>query len=126
LLRFGIIKKLLRRIKVYLDETYNKACVVKLLSDKFPVHNGLKQGDALSPLLLNFALGCALREVLENQVSLNLNGIHQLLICVDDVNLLDDGINRIKENAESLLEASRIVRIEVNAQRTKYMIVSLF
>jgi hypothetical protein len=46
--------------------------------------NGLKQGDALSPLLLNFAL--------ENQAGLKLNGTHQLLVYTDDVNLLGDNI----------------------------------
>jgi hypothetical protein len=38
------------------------------LSDKFPIQNGLKQGDALSPLLLNYALEYTIREVQEKQV----------------------------------------------------------
>jgi hypothetical protein len=55
LLEFGIPKKLVRLIKMYLNETYSKVRVGKLLSDKFPIQNGLKQGDALSPLLFSFA-----------------------------------------------------------------------
>jgi hypothetical protein len=51
LLEFGIPKKLIRLIKVYLNETYSEVHTSKLLSDKFPIQNGLKQGDALSPLL---------------------------------------------------------------------------
>jgi hypothetical protein len=51
-----------------LHETYNKIRVGKLLSDKFPIQNGLKQGDALLPLLFNFALGYAISKVHENQV----------------------------------------------------------
>jgi hypothetical protein len=39
-----------------LNETYNKVRIGKHLSDSFPIQNGLKQGDALSPLLFNFAL----------------------------------------------------------------------
>jgi hypothetical protein len=69
-----------------------KVRIVKHLSDSSPVQNGLKQGDALSPLLFNFALEHAIRKVQENQVGLNLNGTHQLLAYADILNLLGDNL----------------------------------
>jgi hypothetical protein len=63
LLEFGIPKKLVRLIKMRFSETYGKVRVGKLLSDKFPIQNGLKQGGSLSSLLFNFALECFFRKV---------------------------------------------------------------
>jgi hypothetical protein len=70
------------------------------LSDKFTIQNGLKQGDALSPLLFNFALEYVIRKVGENQVRLKLNGTYQLPVYADDVNLLAD--NRSHEEKHNL------------------------
>jgi retron-type reverse transcriptase len=66
----------------------------------FPSRNGLKQGDALSPLLFNFALGYAIRRVRVNQDGLKLNVTHQLLAYADDVSILGGSVHTVKEKAE--------------------------
>jgi len=45
-----------RLFKMCLNEIYSEVRISKNLFNAFPIHNGLKQGDSLSPLLFNFAL----------------------------------------------------------------------
>jgi hypothetical protein len=53
-----------------------------------------------------------------------LNGTHQLLVYADDVNLLGDNIDTVNKNAETLIDASKEVGLEVNTEKTRYVLLS--
>ena len=55
---------------------------------------------------------------------LKLNGTPQLLAYADDVNILGGSAHTVKENAEALLVATKEIELEVNADKTKYMVMS--
>jgi hypothetical protein len=57
-------------------------------------------------------------------VGLKLSGPHQLLLYADDVNLMDDKIDTIKKNTEILIDAKEEVGVEVNVEKTKYILLS--
>jgi len=101
LIEFCIPGKLVRLNKTSLTETYSRVRVGKNVSDRFPIRNGLKQGDALEPLLFNFVLQYAIRRVQVNQDGLKVKGTHQLQTYADNVNILGGSIHILKENAEA-------------------------
>jgi hypothetical protein len=66
----------------------------------------------------------AIRKVQENLVGLKLNETHQLLAYANDVNVLGDNIDSINKNTETLIDASKKVGLEINIEKTKYMLLS--
>jgi hypothetical protein len=58
------------------------------------------------------------------QVASLLNGTHRFLAYADDVNLLADNIDTIEKNTETLIDASKEVGLEINVEKTKYMLLS--
>ena len=52
------------------------------------------------------------------------NGTHQLLVCTGDVNIVGGRVRTIKENAEAFVVAKKEFRLEINVDKTKYMVMS--
>jgi hypothetical protein len=69
-----------------------------------------------------FASVYAIGRVKVNQDGLKLNGTHKILVYAFGVNILGGIVYTIKKNAEALVVASKETRLEVNANKTKYMV----
>jgi len=123
LIQFGIHMNLVRLIRMCLTETYSSVWVGKNLSDRFCIRNGLKQGDNLLPFLSNFGIEYAIRSVQVIQFGFKLIVTLQFLVCADDINLLGGSVHTVNGNGESLVMASRESGLEVNADKTKYMVL---
>ena len=118
---FDIPIKLVRLMKMCLNETYSRIQVGKHLSDMFPTKNGLKLRGALLSLLFNFALVCVIKRFQVNQVGLKLNVAHQLLVYADEINMLGRSMPTIKKNTGALVVTTREIGLAV-ATREKMLI----
>jgi hypothetical protein len=68
----------------------------------------------------------AIRRVQKNQEGLKLNGAHQLLAYADDDNILGENIDTMQKNKDALLDASKEDGLEVNPEKTMYMLMSRY
>jgi len=83
----------------------------------------LKEGDVISQFLLNLALEYTIGRVQVNKDGLKLNGTQQLLVYADDVNILGGSVHTIKKDTGALVVYSMETGLEVNALKTKCMVM---
>jgi hypothetical protein len=77
-------------------------------------------------LLSNFALKYAIRRVQVNQDGWKLNGTYQILVYANGVNIPGGSIHSIEKNMEVLVVAIKEIGLEVNADKSKYMVMSQY
>ncbi|XP_073946541.1 uncharacterized protein [Choristoneura fumiferana] len=99
---FGVPDKLIAMIKVATQTSRLKVRVGKALTEEFEVVTGLKQGDALSPMLFNLILEYVIRKVLMHDGGVELNGKHKIIGYADDLALLGKCEEDIRVMAETL------------------------
>ena len=54
---------------------------------------------------------------------MKLNGTYQLLVYTDDVNISGESVHTVKENAEAFVVTNKEIGVEVNVDKTKYMVM---
>jgi hypothetical protein len=119
---FGIPRKLVWLIKMCLNETYSRVHTGKNLSNKFLIQNGLKQGNALSPLLFNFRI--CYQEVPRKLGRTGIEWGTSFWPMLMTLIFLGQNIDTIQKNTEALLDARKEVGLEVNPEETVYFDVT--
>lgn len=117
----GVPSKLISMIRV---STEGSRCAVKFgheKSEEFQTTTGLKQGDALSPILFNIVLEMAIREVQEEYLGINCGQNLPLLAYADDVVILGESEQDIKKATELLIRSANKRGLNINDTKTKYM-----
>jgi hypothetical protein len=118
LINFGIPKKLVRLVRMCMAGSQGGVRLGNELSEFFPIHNGLRQGDALSPLLFNFALEYAIEKIGTSDLGLSLNGNVQVCTYADDIAEMGDTEETVAGNTEILMEASNQLGVKVNVYQS--------
>ena len=94
------------------------------MSDVFLIKSVLKQRDALSPLLFKLCFRLAVKRAQVKQDGLKLNGTYHILFYADDVNVFCGRVHTLENFKDALVFARKETGLEVNADKTKYMVMS--
>jgi len=120
---FGIPEKLVKMIEICNSNTYCKVRYQGELSPQFEVQSGLKQGDAMSPILFNQALEKVIGDIPINH-EMELHGKSIMLAYTDDIVILGDTKNDIVKVTEKLIESSHRINLVINENKTKYLVMT--
>lgn len=119
----GFPKKLIRMTQLCIGGSKSKVRVGQNFSEVFDINNGLKQGDALSPLLFNVALEHVTRkaEIRPPATVFQNNGPNLLLAFADDVDIIGNSRLNVKNTFSNFEEHAGNMGLKINEEKTKYM-----
>jgi hypothetical protein len=109
-------------IKASLENTSIKIKIANAVSETVRVSTGLKQGDALSPVLFNLVLEKIVRELNTIDGVTMGNTTIGLLAYSDDLALLRNNLDTVKENCRKLINVAGKCGLKINDKKTKYVI----
>lgn len=121
---FEMPQKLINLIKMNIDYTDIKVKVGHSTSNAVQVTTGLRQGDALSLILFNINLENVIREKGMNQEGVKIGEANiGLLACADNIVLLAENKDQLKRQSKKLIENAKCIGLEINTEKTEYMVV---
>ncbi|KAL4098346.1 hypothetical protein QTP88_022976 [Uroleucon formosanum] len=119
---FGIPKKLRNLVRMCMEGAHYKVRIDQTISETFTVETGLKQGDALSPVLFNLALEKAVRELQKETTGIEINQQKiQILGFADDLNIIGNTKDDTEKAAKVLEKAAEKLGLKINTEKTKIM-----
>lgn len=120
---FGIPPKLIRLIKMTIQNTVCKVLVDGKVSSDFKVKKGLRQGDPLSPILFNLVLEWAVRESKIYNYGSIYHHTHQILAYADDITIIARSKEELEQTFQKLNNKTMETGLIINEDKTKHMLV---
>jgi Reverse transcriptase (RNA-dependent DNA polymerase) len=118
---FNVSKKLINLIKATMENSEIKIKIANSTSKSFKVTSGLRQGDALSPILFNLVLEKVVRDMnISEGITLGQSKIG-LLAYADDIAIIGDNIEIVKIHCKKLMDAASKVGLRINDKKTEFM-----
>ncbi|KAL4084248.1 hypothetical protein QTP88_028073 [Uroleucon formosanum] len=121
---FSFPKKLVNLVEATLKYTEIEVKAANRASEPIRVTTGLRQGDALSPVLFNLVLEKVIREA-------NITGgfpvgqtTVDLLAYADDIAILGNSVEEVKSSCRKLMKTAGKVGLQINDEKTEYILVN--
>lgn len=117
--------KLVRLVKVCVQNSKFKVKFNSVMSEVFPIETGLRQGDALSPILFNIAMQSVIRKVQKDSIGLKIENQNMVIAAyADDIIIMGETEDQVRNSASKLIEEGKSIGLNINEDKTKYLIVS--